>query len=368
MKVPFVDLQRLHAPIRSELLAAFRDALDASDFIGGRSVEAFEEAFAATVCVPYCVGAANGTAALTLALRALAIGPDDEVVVPAHTFAATAEAPALTGARPVFCDVDPQTLLATPETVLSAVTAATRAVILVHLYGQPVDVPRIRATLPSSVAIIEDCAQAHGARIGGHPVGSLGDIAAWSFYPGKNLGAFGDAGAVTTSRSALADRARMLANHGRRSKYSHEILGDNLRLDALQARLLTIKLGHLSDWNGARIRAATMYEESLPWGDALRRVTSPSSGSVFHLYVVRVRHRDRVRKALGELGVATGVHYPDALPDLPAFSAWARAEGTPAASYAATEVLSLPMFPDITAEEVRYVADSLRAAIDSTAA
>lgn len=362
VRVPFLDLQVSQRPLAQELDVLWHRITESSAFIGGAEVDGFEEAWALVCQTSHAVGVANGTDAIELALTALGIGPGDEVVVPANTFVATAGAVCATGAVPVFADVDEATLLLTPATLEAALTPRTAAVVVVHLYGQAADVPALdRVARRAGIAVVEDCAQAHGARWDGRPVGALGDVGCFSFYPGKNLGAFGDAGAVVTSDGHLASRVRQLADHGRSSasRHLHDVVGRNSRLDALQAGVLTTKLAHLEGWNASRRAAHSAYADQLPSAPGVGQVRQhPSSLSSHHLEVVRVPRRDDVLRDLGRGGVGAGVHYPVPCHLLEGYARFRR-EALPVSERAAEEVLSLPMFPGITADQVRDVCDVL---------
>ncbi len=388
MQVPFVDLRAQHMELRAEIERAFARALDESDFIGGPTVAAFEEAFARFCGVRAAVGVASGTDALQLALRALGVGPGDVVVTVPNTFIATVEAFSQLGAQPRFVDIDPVTYTMDPELLRAYLVercardraGVTRergtglrvaAIIPVHLYGLPADMaPILEVAAEHDIPVIEDACQAHGAAYrlpDGRwlAAGSMGRAAAFSFYPGKNLGALGEAGAVTTDDPALAERVRLLRDHGQRERYVHLIPdGGNARLDAIQAAVLRLKLERLADWNERRRRAAAWYAEELA-GAGLQLPSEPAGRRhVYHLYVVRVPRRERVRAALAERGVQTGLHYPIPLHRQPAFAYLEVGEGAyPEAERAAAEVLSLPMHPHLTREQVAYVADALRRAL-----
>jgi len=360
MSVPFLDITAMNEEVRSELDRVWSESVRTSGFIGGRAVEEFEAAWAAYCDTSHAVGVANGTDAIELTLSALGVRPGDEVIVPANTFVATVSAVMRTGAQPVFVDVDPATMLMTAESVGGAVTARTAAVIAVHLYGQPADMRSLRAVADKAgIALIEDAAQAHGARWEGRRIGSLGDAACFSFYPGKNLGALGDGGAVVTDDTALADRIRQLANHGRGvDRYSHEVVGRNSRLDAIQAAFLHVKLDRLDAWNDARRVAASRYDELLaPYVELTDQRTEAES--VYHLYVIRTDDRDTLQAALESAGIACGLHYPIPVhlqqpyldPSRPPLAV---------AEDAARRLLSLPMFPHITERQVERVADAAR--------
>lgn len=361
MKVPFLDLAAMHAELAPALETAWRDTIGTSRFIGGPEVDGFEAEWAAYCGTRHCVGVSNGTVALELALAALGIGRGDEVIVPANTFIATAAAVVAVGATPVFADVDPATLLLTPGAIAAQLTERTAAVIPVHLYGQPADMDAINALAARrGLCVIEDAAQAHGATWRGRPAGSLSRAGCFSFYPGKNLGAFGDAGAVVTDDAALAERIRALSNHGRSQSdpYRHDTLGGNERLDAVQAAVLRIKLRSLDAWNEGRRRAAALYVQELG-GLPVRLVeVAPEAKSSHHLAVIRSLERDALRAALTEAGIGTGIHYP--IPcHLQAPFRTAGRPPLPVAEQAAGEILSLPMFPHLTAAQVRQVADAI---------
>jgi dTDP-4-amino-4,6-dideoxygalactose transaminase len=315
--------------------------------------------------VPHAVGVANGTDALQLVLTALGIGAGDEVIVPANTFVATPEAVVLAGATPRFADVNPRTLLLTPDEMESAVTARTRAVIVVHLYGQMPDMDGLcRAAARAGIAVIEDAAQAHGATWRGRRAGSIGTAGCFSFYPGKNLGAFGDAGAVVTADAGLAQRIRCLRDHGRAagSHYRHELIGANSRLDAVQAVVLSAKLARLDTWTQARRHVAARYRAAFAGGPVQVIDEDPGSGGVFHLAVVRVPDRPRAERQLAAMGIQTGIHYPVPCHRQPPYRRFADGR-LPAAETAAGQILSLPMFPHMTEGQVTRVCDAVREAV-----
>ena len=362
MKVPFVDLNAQYHSISEEIDGAIKAVINDSAFIGGYYVKLFEEAFAAYCQAKHCVGVGNGTDAIYLALRALGIGPGDEVITVANSFIATAEAITLTGARVVFVDCDSETYNVDVEKVPAAITPRTKAIVPVHLYGQPADMDALQQIVEKhGLFLVEDAAQAHGAEIGGHRVGSFGKVACFSFYPGKNLGAYGDAGAIVTDDEALALRCRMIANHGRIQKYDHDFEGINSRLDGIQGAILHAKLGHLEVWTEKRRSRAALYNELLRGSGVFTPIVATEKRHVYHLYVVRLTDREAVQTALKDAGIATGVHYPIALPALAAYRYLGhRPEDFPIASRYAAEILSLPMFPEMTDEQVAYVCDLLR--------
>ena len=368
--VPLIDLSLQHAEVADEVQAGFAQVLATGDFVGGRAVAAFEAEFARFTGVPHCVGTGNGTDALEMALRAVGVGAGHEVVLPANTFVATAEAVVRAGARPVLVDVDDDALLMRVDQAAQRIGPDTRAVVPVHLFGQAAEVERLEpATREGRVAIVEDAAQAQGARRFGAPVGGLGTIAGTSFYPGKNLGAYGDAGAVLTGDEGLATAVRMMRDHGSAAKYEHSVLGFNSRLDTLQAVVLRAKLRRLAEWNRRRREAAERYTALLSDAAAVRTpVTLPGNEHVWHLYVVRVPDRDRVLERLHRAGIFAGIHYPVPVHLQPAFSWLGYGPGDfPVAEAAAGRVLSLPIHPQITpAQQERVVEVLLTAVGDST--
>lgn len=365
--IPFLDLPRQHQVIAGELLPAIAEAVSHAAFIGGARVDEFEGAFADFCGVKGTVGVANGTDALMLALRVLGVGPGDEVVLPAFTFIATAEAVTMLGARPRLADVDPATYTLTAEAAREAGNGQVKAMIPVHLYGQAADMDSLlRLAQERGWKVVEDAAQAHGARyeLAGKaaPVGSLGHLGAFSFYPGKNLGAMGDGGAVVGNDVELLDRVRRIANHGRATKHEHGEPGVNSRLDALHAIALGLKLRHLSDWNAARARVAALYTDRLA---GVKDLVTPSVGAgrthVYHLYVVRVPERDQLLAALRTAGIGCGVHYPLPLHLQPAYQQLGYGRGDfPVAEKVAAECVSLPMFPELSESQVDRVADAVR--------
>lgn len=359
--VPFVDLHALHRGLSTELDHAWRSVLLGSTFIGGAHLERFEEDWATYCGTRHAVGVSSGTDALRLALHALGIGNGDEVIVPANTFVGTAEAVVAVGAEPRFVDVDAETLLVTAEGVESALTPRTAAVIVVHLYGQMPDMEALAAVAErAGVALLEDAAQAHGARWNGRRAGSWGRAGCFSFYPAKNLGALGDAGAVVTDDPSLAATVRSLADHGRPAGNHdrHELVGGTNRLDALQAAVLCAKLPHLGLWNDARRRAAAHYAALMAHSPARLVATHPRAESAYHLQVVRIEDRDETRRALRKLGIQTAVHYPLPLHRLPPYSRY-HDRPLPMVEEAARTVVSLPLFPQISEAQIGRVVDAL---------
>jgi dTDP-4-amino-4,6-dideoxygalactose transaminase len=365
MRVPFVDLRAQYRSIHGEIDSAIQGVIDATSFIGGPAVRRFEEAFAGWLGAGECVGCANGTDAIELVLRAWGIGQGDEVVVPAFTWISTAEAVSNIGAKPVFADTLARKYTVDPASVRSRITPRTRAIIPVHLYGLPADMDAILAVARDhGLKVLEDAAQAHGATYRGRRVGTLGDAATFSFYPGKNLGAYGDAGCVVTRDAELARQLRRLSNHGQLQKHDHQIEGRNSRLDAMQAAILAAKLPHLDAWNEARRRHAERYSERLRASGLAPAAPPPESTHVFHVYAVEVPERDRVMSNLREHGVETAVHYPRALPEVPAYVKLGHDPKTcPVAVASAARVLSLPMFAELTEEAIDFVCSRLEEAV-----
>jgi dTDP-4-amino-4,6-dideoxygalactose transaminase len=354
--VSFVDLKRQYAAISDEIDAALLASVSATQYILGPEVAAFESEWAARCGVEQCVGVSSGTAALALAYEVAGIGPGDEVIAPANTFIATVLPLPRLGAKVVLVDCDEFGQLDV-EKAARAITPRTKAITGVHLYGHPCNADAITALCrENDLVFVEDAAQAHGAAYNGRPCGSLGDVAAFSFYPGKNLGAFGDAGCVTTNDVAYAERIRVLRDLGQRSKYEHVALGGNERLDTIQAAVLRVKLRHLDDWNSRRREHAAAYTRLLDDAVVVPR-TAAWAEPVWHLYVIRSQNRDAVREALAEGGVATGLHYPVPLHLQPALAMLGyRAGDFPATEEWARTLLSLPMFPELEQAEIEHVA------------
>jgi dTDP-4-amino-4,6-dideoxygalactose transaminase len=366
MRVPFADLTRLHQPLRRDIEAAIEKILDENSYIMGSEVAAFEADFARFCGVRHAIGVANGTDALVVALKALGVGAGDEVITVPNTFIATSEAVTQTGASVRFVDVDPRTSTIDPNRLADAITPRTRALIPVHLYGQAANMDAVgEIAKRHSLFVIEDAAQAHGATWAGRPVGSFGDCATFSFYPGKNLGAIGDAGAIVTQRDDLAEKLRALRDHGRApgSKYGHAMEGFNARMDTIQAAVLRVKLAHLARWNVSRQQAARRYAELLAGidGVVLPAIAAPAT-HVFHLYVVQAARRDRLQDFLKANGVSTGIHYPIPLHLQPAYAHLGLRKGSfPVTEALAARILSLPMFADMTEPEQAWVAEQIKA-------
>lgn len=362
--IPLCVMDHNDPELLEELMVAVRGVAQTGAFTGGGTVAEFEGDYAAWCEVAHAVGVSSGTEALVLALRALEVGPGDEVVVPANSFIATAEAVSLVGARPRFADVDSQTQLITAGTLEPALTPAVRCVIPVHLFGRTVDMaPIMELARASGLPVIEDSAQAHGARYRGRRVGTIGDIGTFSFYPAKNLGAWGDAGAMVTSREDLADRVRLLRSHGESPRYRHRVVGTTGRLDAIQAAILRLKLSRVEDWNQARRLVAGRLSEAL--ADAEEIVppppAQPDGDHVYHQFVIRTPRRDAVRDFLACQGIATAIHYPIPIHRSEAYEALAgERDVAPCATQLAGQILSLPIFPSMTAEQTGRIGDALR--------
>ncbi len=359
--VPFLDVGATYHELRAEIDAGVQRVLDSGWFILGPEVEAFEEEFAAYTQSQHCVGVGSGLDALVLALRAMGIGPGDDVVVPANTFIATWLAVSQAGATPVPAEPCPDTHNITAQTVAPVLTDRTKAIIPVHLFGQPADLdPILELARGRGIRVLEDAAQAHGATYKGQRIGSRSDAATWSFYPGKNLGAFGDGGAVTTNDPELAENIRRLRNYGSAEKYMHRDKGINSRLDPLQAAILRAKLPHLDEWNSRRQALAAIYLDGMAGADVVLPTVPDWATPSWHLFVVRCQERDNLGEHLGREGIGTLIHYPvpvhlqAAYSDLPAPTG-----GLPIAETLATEILSLPMGPHLAPEQARRVAQAV---------
>ncbi len=362
MRVPFVDLKAQYHSIKPEIDAAISGVLENSSFILGKPVAEFEKNFGDEHGVAFCYGVSSGTAGNHLVLWSLGVSRDDEVIIPVNTFIATAWGATLCGATPVFVDCEPGSFNIDPAEVEKKITPRTRAIVAVHLYGQPADMdPLLEIAARHKLVLVEDCAQAHLAEYKGRRVGSLGRASSFSFYPGKNLGAYGEAGAVATNDPDLAKRMKMMRDHGSDRKYSHDLLGHNYRMEGLQGAILGVKLKHLSGWTDARRRHAALYDT------LLRRVPQvtvparmPYARHVHHLYVIRTKHRDSLQKHLETKEISTGLHYPIPLHLQPAFAGLGYKPGDfPVAEACAAEMLSLPMFAELTEAQIHHVCDSI---------
>lgn len=363
MMVPFLDLKAQQAAIRDEVDQALRRVLDSCAFAGGPFVEEFEAAFASFCGCRSAVGVGSGTDALWLALLALGVGPGDEVVTVPYTFIATAEAISMCGAKPVFVDIQPDSYNLDPSLLERAITPRTRAVVPVHLFGRMADMdPIMEIARSRGLFVVEDASQAHGAEYKGRRAGSVGDAGCFSFYPTKNLGACGEAGAVVTNDSQLAENIRMLRDHGQESRYRHKLLGWNARMDGFQGAVLAVKLRHLPTWNEARIENARRYDEWLAGTEGVGVPARPDHGShVFHIYAIRTNRRDALLDHLQRQGVSCGVHYPIPIHLQEAYRSLGYTKGDfPVAEACAGSLLSLPMFPELSREQVAHVAAQIR--------
>ena len=363
ISIPLVDLKAQYDSIKEEIDAAIAAVIERTAFVGGHFVEQFEQAFASYCGAEHCVSVANGTDALFIALRTLGVGRGDEVITVANSFVATSEAIKMAGAQVVFVDINPRTYTIDVDRIEEKITAKTKAIIPVHLYGQPADMGPILAVAEKhGLRVVGDAAQAHGALYKGRPLAELADITCFSFYPGKNLGAYGDGGALVMDNEAWAAKAKVFANHGRTSKYDHDFEGVNSRLDGLQAAVLSVKLRHLGGWSERRRRNAYRYNTALKGTGVVTPEEFDDVKAVYHLYVVRVPSggRDKLQAHLEANGVSTGIHYPIALPYLNAYRYLGHRDGDfPEARKAAGEILSLPLFPELKEEQLKHVAETV---------
>ncbi|PYL01893.1 MAG: erythromycin biosynthesis sensory transduction protein eryC1 [Verrucomicrobia bacterium] len=368
MQVPLLDLKAHHEPMREDLVAAIREVIDSSAFAGGPFVAKFEEDFAAFCGSSYAIGVGNGTDALWLSLLALGIGPGDEVITAPMTFMATAEAISFCGAKPVFVDIDERTYTLDPNLLERAITPRTKAIIPVHLFGQTADLdPILEMARQRGLHVIEDACQAHGAEYKGRKAGSIGISGCFSFYPGKNLGALGEAGAVVTNSEELKNKIQILRDHGQAKKYHHVLIGWNARMDGIQGAVLRVKLRHLSKANDARRAHARSYNQQLAdVPDLITPVEAGFARHVYHVYTVRTRARDRMVQAMARRGIACGIHYPIPVHLQEAYRSLGYAKGSfPVSERCADEFLSLPMYPELTAEQLGVVVGELKVLLRS---
>jgi dTDP-4-amino-4,6-dideoxygalactose transaminase len=370
MTVPFLDLSAQHAPLREEFERAISDVIDSGAFAGGPFVEKFENEFASYCGCEHAVGVGSGTDALWLSLLACGIGPGDEVITVPNTFMATAEAITYSGARPVFVDVDEHTYTMDPAALEAAVTAQTKAIIPVHLFGQPADMdPILKFARERDLVVIEDAAQAHGAKYKGRAAGTMGDAGCFSFYPGKNLGAFGEAGAIVTNNLEVRDKIRTLRDHGQVRKYHHSMIGWNCRMDGIQAAVLRVKLRHLDQGNDLRRQHAQRYGAELRGIDW---IVTPREASyarhIYHVYALRVPERDELMSILRQRGIQTAIHYPVPIHLQPAYEMLGHENGNfPVSEQIAREFISLPMFPELTNLQIDFVANAVKEALSAAA-
>ena len=364
MQIPFVDLKAQFGPLKVEVMQALEDCLDSMHLFLGPNTQAFEQEFATYCGTSHAIGVGNGTDALHLALRAVGVGAGDEVITVAHTFFATVEAIFMAGARPVFVDIDPITFTMDASQLEAKITPRTKAIIPVHLYGRLANMDAIMAIARRhDLRVVEDAAQAHGAEAGGRRAGAIGDLGCFSFYFSKNLGAYGEGGAVVTADPELARRVRLLRDHGSEVRYHHDLMGFNARLDEVQAAILRIKLRHLDAWNEQRQRHALSYDEALADAGVQRPNLPADRSHVYHLYVVRCEQRDEVKEALARQGIGTGIHYPIPVHlQVASRSLGYKPGDLPETESAAQTILSLPMYPELTDEQIGYVAGAVRTA------
>jgi dTDP-4-amino-4,6-dideoxygalactose transaminase len=367
MAVPFLDLKIQYQTIKDEVTPAIQDVIENASFVLGKAVADFETQFKREHNVRHCFGVSSGTDGNHMALWGLGIGPGDEVIIPANTFIATAWGATLCGATPVFVDCDRRSYNIDPDKVEEKITSRTKAIVAVHLYGQPADMDPLTAIARRhGVFLVEDCAQSHIAEYKGQRVGGLSDASSFSFYPGKNLGAYGEGGAVATNDDALARKFKMIRDHGAERKYDHEIQGHNYRMEGIQGAVLGVKLKHLAAWTEARRRHADLYSRLLKGIPAITTpVEMPYAKHVYHLYVIRTPHRDRMQKHLEGKGIGTGLHYPIPLHMQKVFSGLGYKPGDfPVAEQLGSECLSLPMYPELTDEQIVHVCHTLGEVLD----
>ncbi|HYF03947.1 MAG TPA: DegT/DnrJ/EryC1/StrS family aminotransferase [Patescibacteria group bacterium] len=363
MQVPFLDLKANYLPLKEQILREIEEVLDNTAYILGPKVKSFEERFAAAHDVSHCLAVSSGTDGNHLALWALGVGHGDEVIIPANTFIATAWGATLCGATPVFVDCEADSYNIDPSKAEEKITSKTKAIVAVHLYGQPADLDSLREIAKRhNIALVEDAAQAHLAEYKGNKIGGLGDICSFSFYPGKNLGAYGEGGAVTTNSDELNEKVKRYREHGSVKKYYHEVLGHNYRMEALQGAVLGVKMNHIAEWTEKRRAIAEKYRQLL--GD-ISEITLPAempyAKHVYHLYVIQTEKRDELQSFLNENGVATGLHYPLPLHMQECFKNLGYKEGDfPVTEKLASHCLSLPMFPEMTEEQIQYVANTIK--------
>jgi dTDP-4-amino-4,6-dideoxygalactose transaminase len=363
MKIPFVDLKKQYLTIKAEIDRSIQSVIDESAFIKGRFVSEFEKQYAEKYGVKHCISVANGTDAIFIVLKSLGIGNGDEVITTASSWISTSETITQTGAKPVFVDIEPEYFTIDPKKIEEKITEKTKAVIPVHLYGQPAKIDDIKKICNrNGLHLIEDCAQAHFAEFNAQRVGTFGIAGTFSFFPSKNLGAFGDAGAIITNNDELAEKNRMYANHGALTKHKHLIEGINSRMDGLQAAILTVKLPYIDLWNSQRHKNALMYNEYLLDIDDIETPKiRPNAAHIFHLYVIRANKRDGLMQFLTKKGIEVAIHYPVALPFLPAYNYLSYSpENLPIVFSYQNQILSLPMFPELTREQIIYVAKAIR--------
>lgn len=359
--IPFVDLKVQYNSIKEEMDAAIHAVIDNTAFVAGSYANQFEQDFASFLGIKHCIACANGTDSLEILLKAMGIGPGDEVIVPAISWISTSEVVSTVGATPVFVDIHPQYYTIDIDKIEAKLTNKTKAIIPVHLYGQPVDMPRLmQVAQKHNLKVLEDCAQAHGAEFNGQKIGTFGDCASFSFYPGKNLGAYGDAGGMVTNNNEIAQTARMIGNHGQQGKHNHLIEGRNSRMDGIQAAVLSVKLKYLDIWTDSRIANSKKYDSLLEGAPLYGPKVIGQGKHVFHLYVIRTANRDAVMQYLKEAGVGVAIHYPTALPLLKCYENRGYLnEDFPVAVQVSKEIISLPMYAELSDEHIKEVAKLL---------
>ncbi|MFQ6092614.1 MAG: DegT/DnrJ/EryC1/StrS family aminotransferase [bacterium] len=370
MTIPMVDLKRQYLSIKDEIDRAIQEVIDTTAFVRGKNVSQFEEEFAAYCGAAHGVACSSGTTALHLALRACGVGPGDEVITVPFTFIATTESVSNVGARPVFVDIEEESYNIDVSAIERAITPRTKAIIPVDLYGQPADLdPILEIAHKHDIVVIEDAAQAHASEYKGKRIGGLSSLTCYSFFPGKNLGAYGDAGMVLTNSEEMAERMRMLCDHGRKGKYEYQIEGYNFRMDGMQAAVLSAKLKHLDEWTEMRRKNGRLYHQYLKETDVITPVEKEYAKHVYHCYVIRTKHRAQIQGRLKAEGIATGVHYPNALHLEPAYRYLGYKRGDfPVSEQCANEVLSLPMFPELTEEEIERICSLVRESMEVSVA
>tara|TARA_B110001452_G_scaffold203324_1_gene173345 strand:+ start:130 stop:1224 length:1095 start_codon:yes stop_codon:yes gene_type:complete len=359
--IPLVDLKKQYESIKSEIDKSIKDVLSNTSFIGGEIVTEFETNFKKYIGVNHCISCANGTDSIEILLKALDIGKGDEVIVPAVSWISTSEAVSTVGAKPVFVDINPDYYTIDLTKIEDKITNNTKAIIPVHLYGQPVDMVKLMAIAKKhNLKVIEDCAQAHGAEFNNKKIGSFGDCASFSFYPGKNLGAYGDAGAMLTNESKIAEKARMIANHGQKEKHNHIIEGRNSRMDGIHAAVLNVKLNYLNSWTSSRIEIAKNYNSLLSKSSISCPKKIKDGKHVYHLFVIRSLQRDKLKKELAEKGISSAIHYPTALPFLECYKYLNHTKDDfPIANSYTEQILSLPMYPELNNQEIEFICNNI---------
>ena len=361
-KIPFVDLKSQYQSIKTDIDTAISNVINETAFIGGKYVKAFEQEFTKAYGVKHCIGVANGTDAIYIIMKMLGIGNGDEVITVANSWISTSETISQTGATPVFVDIEKDYFTIDPDLIESQITSKTKAIIPVHIYGQSAQIEKIKSICKKhNLFLIEDCAQSHFTQYNEQNVGTFGIASTFSFYPGKNLGAYGDAGCILTSDDELAEKCRMYANHGALKKHQHQIEGINSRLDGLQASILSAKLSHLHNWNSSRLRNAKIYSELLKDVSFIQLpAIRENTTHTFHLYVIRAERRDELQEYLKEMGIETAIHYPTPLPLLNAYKYLdKKSDDFPVASDYMNKILSLPMYPELKEENISYIANCI---------